>query len=403
MLKTLLILSTLLFIDLNNKVDDNVIIKTINSTTNNKAVIKLDNSDSIESIRNINASIEPSSWKGVNLPLRIDNSGQKNLSQSDFDFAAAAGANIVRLAVHADPDENRHSIFFNDNGNVLPANESPGINELKRAVNMAKKSNLQVIIDMHTLPGTVKAKVWQDEALWGNITTLWTTIAQTFKDDPTVTGFDLMNEPTLVKSLVQNADIQRQMLQGKWAVPKEWVGTAKDYKTQIANLIKAIQQVDKSKYIIVEGFGIYGNPINFNWMPYFGGLDNIVYSFHMYVPTQLTGLKLNNPKNTIDKIAFKPQRDIGKIDKALEPVIAFQKKYNVPIYVGEFGVTDDALTSGLNGGCWLATIIDKMQQNKWGWTYWDFFGERKPKSTDDPRFKILGAAMKGQPLPDYCK
>src|SRR5690349_21269250 len=51
--------------------------------------------------------IDPSTWRGVNLPLLSKSNNEKNLSQSDFDYAASAGANVIRLTVHADPNDKR--------------------------------------------------------------------------------------------------------------------------------------------------------------------------------------------------------------------------------------------------------------------------------------------------------
>jgi hypothetical protein len=203
------------------------------------------------------------------------------------------------------------------------------------------------------------------------------------------------------------------MFNGNWSPPADWKNTPRDYNLQITNLIAAIRKIDPNRFVIVEGFGYLGNPVNFNWMKPIEGFDKIIYSFHMYVPTGLTmlGTKSSEMKGNDEKVQpFKMPEDESKIDKALAPVLAFQKKYSVPVYVGEFGITDKAITgkdangNAYNGACWLNVVINKMNEYKWGWTYWDFWTDiRKPKSNDDPRYIILSDAMKGQPIPNYCK
>jgi len=360
-----------------------------------------------EQVLNNKSSIDISSWKGVNLPVLSKSSNQKNLSQTDFDYAASAGANVIRLSVHADPFDKRFLSFTNKDRAGIEINSNEGISALKEAVAMAKKDNLKVIIDMHSMPGRTNGEIWLNQFYWDELSNIWTAITSVFKDDNTVIAFDLMNEPN-VYTTVGSADIGR-MFKGTWTPPARWTNTPRDYNLQIGKLISAIRKIDNNRYVIVEGFGYLGNPVNYNWMKPIEGFDKVIYSFHMYEPTGLTMIGTKNflYDNKVG-VPFILSRDMEKIDNALKPVIAFQKKYNVPVYVGEFGVTDDAIfksdANGVpyNGAAWLTTVINKMIENKWGWTYWDFWTDiRKPDSNTDPRYVILRAAMTGQLIPIY--
>lgn len=377
------------------------------------------------------ATNDPSTWKGINLPLKLHpvaGTGKKILQQSDFDAAAQAGANVIRLSVHADPEEKYggFSTFVDDQGNVINASNSPGIADLKAAITMAAHDNLKVIIDMHTAPGTTTGKIFkQGQTQWTTLAEIWKEITQSFQGNSTVVAFDLMNEPNLIPGLANEPDpttgaplgaagvtqIQNAMYNGKWSMPASWIGTNKDYTLQMTKVIKEIRAIDSNRTVIVEGFGIAGNPVNFNWMQPINGFNNIVYSFHMYQPTSLTSI---GQQDFISKglkgTPFVYPQDESKIESAIAPVAVFSQKYNVPIYVGEFGIEDDAIfksdpttNTPYNGSCWMSSVMQTMASKRWGWTFWDFWNTgRIPLSANDPRYLLLSADMKKGTNLDYC-
>jgi len=92
---------------------------------------------------------------------------------------------------------------------------------------------------------------------------------------------------------------------------------------------------------------------------------------HFYDPHYYTHQK------PADKVAYPGFREPGKqnspwdktvLEARLAPVRAFQKKYNVPIFVGEFGCARYA--PGVEQ--WLGDQIDLYQQYEWSWAYWAF-------------------------------
>jgi hypothetical protein len=383
-----------------------------NAISNKSSSLNDQNKSRKDDVNALNVS-DPSTWKGVNLPLLSKSTTEKNLSQDDFNYVASAGANVIRLTVHADPNDKRYVPFTDNNGAVVEAEKNIGISALKDAINMARNAHEKIIIDMHTMPGMSNGEIWTNENYWKTLIDIWTTIARVFKNDTALVAFDLMNEPNVHVTIQKGSGDVNRMFNGTWSPPSDWKNTPRDYNLQITNLIAAIRKVDPNRYVIVEGFGYLGNPVNYKWMRPIEGFDKIVYSFHMYVPTGLTmlGTKASEMKGNDENVQpFKMPEDESKIDKAFAPVLAFQKKYNVPVYVGEFGITDkgingkDANGNSYNGACWLNVVINKMNEYKWGWTYWDFWTDiRKPKSNNDPRYVILNAAMKGQTIKDYCK
>jgi len=359
------------------------------------------------------ATTDPTTWKGVNLPLKLHaKPGYPTLTQADFDRAAALGANVIRLNMHADPAETlMYSTFVDSNGNVIPAATSPGMADIKQAVAMAAKDHLKVILDFHTSPGTLNGDIWGNQADWVTLQKLWAMIAINYKNNPTVVAFDLMNEPTLLKGLTsEGVDIKpiyQAMVNGTWTMPVSWTKTPKDYNFQMTYIINTIRSFDPNRTIVIEGFGQVGQPVNFTWMKPITGFNNIVYSFHMYIPQTLTDITRPDDPNPAP---FKYPADESQITNAFAPVLAFQQKYNVPIWVGEFGIEDPAIfqidpTTKLpyNGACWVSSVMKAMDANHWGWTLWDLWTPgRIPVSAKDPRYVALTSDMKQGIVPDYC-
>jgi hypothetical protein len=62
--------------------------------------------------------------------------------------------------------------------------------------------------------------------------------------------------------------------------------------------------------------------------------------------------------------------DKARIRKEMQAALDFQRRYNVPIYVGEFSVVRWApLQSALQ---YLSDVIELSEEYKWSWTYWSF-------------------------------
>jgi aryl-phospho-beta-D-glucosidase BglC (GH1 family) len=385
-----------------------------NSNTGGQSVgyTNPDSNGAINKPNIINSS--PSTWKGVNVGLQLSTSAKTSFSQIIAE-SAAVGANVIRLNVFADPANQgiAYAAFVDGNGAVIPAATSPGIAQLQTAINLAAQSNIKVIIDMHTFPGISNASIWTSQSQWETFDSIWTTIATTFKNNPNVVAFDLMNEPNVLDSLdaKTKATYSHQMFQGTWTPPSTWAGTPRDYNMEMTELIGKIRAIDPSRTVIVEGFGVGGNPINYAWMKPISAYTNVVYSFHMYEPTGLTFIGQQGfvaaGKNGG---AFNYPADESKIDHWLSYPIAFQQKYNVPMYVGEFGIETDAIFKSdpsthvaYNGSCWMSSLLSDMDSHNWGWTFWSFStAGRVPISSSDPRYTLLQSDMTKGLVSNLC-
>lgn len=116
-------------------------------------------------------------------PVKLVRDGQWN--ERYFAEAADWGANIVRFAVHP---SNLNSMGWDETFAAMD-----------QGIEWAKKYNMYVIMDWHSIGNLKEAKF--TSAMYN--TTLeetfkfWRTVAQRYKDEPTVALYELFNEPTV--------------------------------------------------------------------------------------------------------------------------------------------------------------------------------------------------------------
>ncbi|MFA6569484.1 MAG: GDSL-type esterase/lipase family protein, partial [Victivallales bacterium] len=150
--------------------------------------------------------------------------------------------------------------------------------------------------------------------------------------------------------------------------PKQWPPLA-------VKAIKAIRSVDKDTWIVYEP-GPGADPSGFrDLMPLPD--SHIIYEFHMYSPHAFThqGLqgygdegygpeekKIHYP-GVIGGIPF--NKDY--LQKCMQPVLDFQKKWKAPINVGEFSVISWAPPE--SAAAYLTDVISIFEENGWSWDY----------------------------------
>ncbi len=244
------------------------------------------------------------------------------ITKDDIDFLKQAGFNSVRVPF---------------NYKLLTPEEQPGIwlepgfGLLDRIVAWAKENGLYVILDMHCAPGGQTGANIDDS--WGypwlyespeaqqRVVAVWRKIADRYRDEPAVLGYDLMNEP----------------------LPSDRPQIRK-YDSLLEPILKriasAIREVDAHHIIILEG-GAWDTTFS-NFGPPFD--SKLVYSFHKYwSPTT---------------------------QESLKEYLDFRDKYNVPIWLGE---------SGENTDQWVSQMVELAEKNNIGWAFWPY------KKMDSPR------------------
>ena len=214
-------------------------------------------------------------------------------AEADMKFIADHGLNCLRVPMH-------YKYF------TLPIEKEPvqgqqtwldeGFTRVDSMCVWAERHGIMLILDMHACPGgqssgdicdydSSKPSLWESEANRTKLVALWRKLAERYKDEKCVVGYDLINETNW--SLANS----NKML---WDLTKD--------------IIKAIREVDTNHIVIIEGNG-YCN--DYNGFPSTKMDSKMMLQFHHYWHYGTTG-------------CIQWQMDMGA-------------KYNCPIYIGEFG------------------------------------------------------------------
>ena len=182
-------------------------------------------------------------------------------SEADFKRVSDMHMNVVRFYMN-------YKTFESD---AAPYTyKQTGWDWIDKNIAWAKKYGVLLILNMHAPQGGYQSQGTGD-ALWNvvenqnRLTALWKAIATRYKDEPTIIGFGLVNEPVPVQSLAQ------------WQQLAQRIATA-------------VRTVDKNHILFLEK-PIYvknepGENADYNF-PVIND-NNVAYEFHIYDPIQYT-------------------------------------------------------------------------------------------------------------------
>lgn len=259
------------------------------------------------------------------------------IRESDFKQIAESGFNSVRVPFHYGLIEKKPNRY-----------DAAGVAYLDRVLEWGKIFNLGIILDLHAAPGAQnhdwhsdsdgRANLWKIKSNQKRVFALWEFLADRYKDNPYVLGYDLLNEAVIADHAV----------------------LAKFYQ----DLIKVIRRVDRNHIIFVEG-----NRWSQDTTPLEGlSDDNLVASIHFYEPLEFTFNFvpfLKYPLKSSSGAWHKPQ-----LRKRLEEYARFSKKYGRPIHVGEFGVN---YRQGLYAeDVYLKDVLNCFKELGFHWNYWTY-------------------------------
>jgi aryl-phospho-beta-D-glucosidase BglC (GH1 family) len=276
---------------------------------------------------------------GQQLKLFEDEFRKTFIQEKDFKNIADIGFNCLRIPFNCRLVEKEAESFVYD---------KYGIKMLDQVLEWAAKYNLKIILDLHAAPGAQnhdwhadslgKAEFWTSEPIQRRVYGLWQHLADRYKDNPTVAGYDLLNE-----SVIDD--------------PKK---LNKFYK----ELIKSIRSVDKKHILFIEGN---------KWATDINCLDpieddNYCLSIHTYEPLAFTFNfvpHLAYPINSGDRVC-----NHETLRKHLMQYKETSDRCQVPIYVGEFGVNYREGKYGEDR--WLADNLSLFNEFGFHWTYWTY-------------------------------
>ena len=186
-------------------------------------------------------------------------------TEVDFKNIKSLGLNTIRL-----PMSFRN--FMDGKPGNLTMKENP-FTRIDWFLEMAKKYDLKVILDMHTTPGgqsgyehsgTRDMEFWTNETYIEEFCTLWSELAKHYVTDradlaSTILAFDIINEPVRKTQLATNKE--------QWEV--------------FDKIYDAIRSVNNEHIVCIEGVWYFNNlpdPKKYGW-------ENVMYQYHFYNPT----------------------------------------------------------------------------------------------------------------------
>ena len=238
------------------------------------------------------------------------------ITEKDVNALRKWGFNSIRLPMH-------YNLY------TLPIDKEPvpgqntwietGFNLTDNLLSWCKKNKMYLILDLHATPGgqgndrpiadidTLKPRLWESEANQKKTIALWKKLAERYKDEEWIGGYDLINETNY-------------KLEGNLSLKKLF-----------SAITLEIRLVDRKHIIFIEG-NQFAND--------YAGLTppwdkNMVYSFHKYW----------NP-TTVETI---------------QTYLDMREKYNVPFWMGE---------SGENNNEWFKAAVNLFETHNIGWSWW---------------------------------
>lgn len=309
--------------------------------------------------------------RGTNISHWLSQSNRRGMerqnyfTEKDVKYLAGLGFDHIRIPV----DEEQ---LWKEDGQE----DAEAFSLLKNALDWCNKYKLDAIVDLHILRShhfNLKEKpLWTKPEAQERFFQCWRDLSKELKNYPVEdVAYELMNEPV--------ADD-----------PEDW-------NKLVKKATAIIRQTEPTRKIVI-GSNRWQSATTFDQLSVPENDKNIILSFHMYEPFLLThhtaswtGIKsykgpVNYPgvivkeddlKNLPDSIRNPVLRNkanytIDSIRHHFRKPIAVSKKYNLPLYCGEWGclnsVPDDARLR------WFADMKKVLEENNIGWATWDYKG-----------------------------
>lgn len=283
------------------------------------------------------------------------------IQEEDFQFLKQGGINLLRVPFN-------YHLFMDDQNPGIYKEE--GFFYFDRLMEFSRKYEIYILPDLHTVPGgqnpdwhsdnqTGFPQFWYYKVFRDQIALLWQAIADRYKEEPFLLGYDLLNEPFLI--------------------PKD-DRLDSFYKEVIA----AIRQVDNNHIVFIEGdfFAMDFSSIH--------SIDDVqtALAFHFYPTVWETDL-------------FQKEYDRSKRKFEFETIfmrlIEIREQFQLPILCGEAGYDIDkediTFTMGL-----VEDTLELFRKHKVSWTLWSykdaaFMGVVYPKK-DSPWMQFVAKIHK---------
>jgi endoglucanase len=237
---------------------------------------------------------------------------ERYIAEDDIRFIKSVGFNTVRIPLH-------WGLFMTADGTMT----GPGWALLDRVLGWVRAAGLYAILDIHAAPGGQTGINHDDGPGYPLMfyvprhrdltVALWAAIAKRYAGDPTILGYDILNEPIAPYHDVATLNPRLEPFYRK--------------------VTEAIRAVDPGRIVILAGgqwsssFDMFGPPFT----------DNLAYTYHSFWAST--------------------KRD------SIQRHLNFSNRYNVPLFLGETGELTDE---------WNARFRTLHETHGIGWSFWTY-------------------------------
>ena len=240
------------------------------------------------------------------------------ITRDDILFIKQQGANTIRLPFN-------YKLFTDEDYMGNMTDDGEGFRHIDNVVKWCREAGLYLILDMHDCPGGQTGDniddghgypwLFESEQSQQLYCSIWKRIADRYKDEPVILGYELANEP--IAHYFENKEDLNKKLEPL-------------YK----RVVKAIREVDPHHIILLGGARWNSDFYMFSDWTFD---QNIMYTCHRY----------GGPATK----------------EAIKDYIDFRDKTNLPMYMGEIGHNTDE---------WQTQFVKVMKEVNIGYTFWPY-------------------------------
>ena len=292
--------------------------------------------------------------------------------RGDYDQLCRIGVNLVRVPIYY-----RAIRELDEVKGTWKTGTSFNFTAIDDVINYCADRGMYVLLDLHGAPGGQSKEAHcgrmnfnklfdpANDAFRQRTVELWTALANRYKSNPAVLGYDLVNEPYGVLSYYQDKNAGYQAL---WNLYNRLYKAVRNPTTQGG-------AGDTSHLIVMESI-----PSDLDWetlpKPTVYGWTNVLYQFHYYgfkfkQDSQTGEFKLDGTlpldlqrKYLVD--GNDPDGDARPDDEKFKGKVLYskQQEYNVPVLIGELSGFDERAIWDL--------FLQTFEQQRWSWTAWSY-------------------------------